>query len=439
MSYSLFDHPSFRTLLTDTDTDALFSPRAELRAMMLFEGAVAEAQAVAGIIPAESAEAIFRAAHDIQIDPSELASGTAKDGLHAPKFVQLFREKMGAPEHAQYVHWGVTSQDVIDSGLILRLKRFLELIDARLSALIETLEDAAQTHRNLPIAARTRGQIATPTTFGAKIAVWCAPFRRHKERLAQLQPRLLRISLAGASGTSAVMGDKAHGVMEDVAKRLGLFPADTPWHAARDCIWELASLLGGVSGSFGKIGRDLVLLSQSEIREVLSGDGGTSSTMPHKANPVGAEVLVALSRFAGAQTGAMHPAMLHEQDRDGVAWMLEWLTLPQLCAATAAGLRIAHVQANTLRPDGKRMLKTIEATAGFMFAEACVFELAKQMPRPEAQAMIKEICAKTLTKGSDLRSTLEAEGDLGIDWDLVFSIENAIGDAANIPLRGRSS
>lgn len=435
MSYSLFDHPSYRALLCDADTDALFSPRAEIRAMMLFEGAVAEAQAALGIIPAESAEAIARGARDIPIDPAELAQGTAEDGLHAPAFVKIFRNRIGDESHAQYLHWGLTSQDVIDTGLILRLKRYLELVSARFETLVQTLTAAAQEHASLPMAARTRGQIATPTTLGAKIAVWTSALMRHQTRLEELKPRLLMVSCAGASGTSAVMGAQGHAVMQDVAKRLGLQPSHVPWHATRDGIWELAGLLSGISGSLGKIGRDLMLLGQSEVQELRAGNGGASSTMPHKSNPVGAEVLTALARYAGAQAAGLHPALLHEQDRDGAAWMTEWLTLPGLCASTSASLRIAQGLAATLQPDPTRMLATIESTSGFMFAEAATFALAKTMPRPDAQKLVKEVCAEALNQGVDLRSALEARGGMGVNWDDVFSLDNAIGDAASLPGR----
>jgi len=330
-----------------------------------------------------------------------------KDGLPAPTFVRIFRDRIANVDHAQYLHWGLTSQDVIDSGLTLRLKKYVDRLDNQLLFLIQLLKREALGQKNTPIAARTRGQIATPTTLGAKIAVWCDPFERHRNRLAELSPRLLVVSCAGASGNSSVMGDKAPAVSELAAKRLGLGARDVPWHASRDAIWEFASVLGGISGSLGKMGSDLLQLSQSELREVFAGTGGASSTMPHKSNPVGAETLVALARYSGAQAAGMHPALLHAQERDGAAWMQEWLLLPGLCAATAGAF----------------------GTQGFMFAEAATFELAKSMPRPEAQALVKDACEDALGLGTDLRSALEAQGHLSADWDRVFAVESAVGIA----------
>jgi len=429
MPYSLFDHPAYKALLCDPEIDSLFSPSAEIRAMMLFEGAIAQAQAKLEIIPQDAADTIERSARDVLIDPSELSQGTLKDGLPAPTFVRIFRDRIANVDHAQYLHWGLTSQDVIDSGLTLRLKKYVDRLDNQLLFLIQLLKREALGQKNTPIAARTRGQIATPTTLGAKIAVWCDPFERHRNRLAELSPRLLVVSCAGASGNSSVMGDKAPAVSELAAKRLGLGARDVPWHASRDAIWEFASVLGGISGSLGKMGSDLLQLSQSELREVFAGTGGASSTMPHKSNPVGAETLVALARYSGAQAAGMHPALLHAQERDGAAWMQEWLLLPGLCAATAGALKLGTELAGTLQAKPENMLSTIDGTQGFMFAEAATFELAKSMPRPEAQALVKDACEDALGLGTDLRSALEAQGHLSADWDRVFAVESAVGIA----------
>lgn len=432
MAVTPFDSVISRDLYGDKEVGALFTDSAEVRGMLLFEGALAKAQGGLGVIPEIAAAAIHRASQQVLVDPAALTSGTTAAGISAPALVDAFRKAMEAPEYSAYVHWGATSQDVIDTGLILRLRRAIQIIDQRLTVLIETLAEKADQEAETVMAARTRSQIATPTTLGAKVAVWRASLRRCRDRIGQIKPRLLCVSLAGASGTNAAMGQRAEEVADALADALSLRHAPMPWHSARDNIAELGGVLTLLTGATGKMGLDLLQLMQLEVREVSAGIGGGSSTMPHKANPVGPEVLVALARANAGIVGRLYEAQLHAQERDGAAWALEWLTLPQIVIAAAASLRHAQDLVDTLEARPEAMRATIDATGGLMLAEAASFALAEYMPRPEAQALVKTACRTAMAEGRNLRDVLATTTDAPVDWDAVFEPQNYIGDAPQI-------
>lgn len=431
MAVTPFDSAIHRELFSDAEIAALFSDSAEVRAMLLVEGALARVQGRLGAIPETAAAAISRASETVLIDPAALASGTAAAGVPVPALIEAFRKAMEAPEHAAWVHWGATSQDIVDTGLILRLRRVTQILSERLERLDAALAAKAGDYADTAMAARTRGQIATPTTLGARIAVWRAPIARCRARLEELKPRLLRVSLAGAAGNLAAMGERGPEIAAALAGELKLAHDPTPWHAARDNVAEFAGFCALVTGALGKIGRDTALLLQSEVREISAGAGGGSSTMPHKANPVRSEALTALARANAGAVGRMFEAMLHEQERDGAAWALEQLTLPQIVVATGAALTHALALVDSLEARPEAMAATMAGTRGLMLAEAATFALAAHMPRPEAQALVKAACARAASGGT-LREALEAMTDAPVDWHRVFDPANHIGAAARI-------
>jgi 3-carboxy-cis,cis-muconate cycloisomerase len=432
MAVTPFDSAMWRDLFSDAEIAQLFTDSAEVRAMLLVEGALARVQGRLGLIPEVSAAAIDRAAMTVIIDPAGLAQGTAGAGVPVPALVEAFRKVMEAPAHSAYIHHGATTQDIMDTGLVLRLRRALDIIDGRLEALTSVLADKAHAEAGTIMAARTRSQVATPTTLGAKIAVWRAPLLRCRARLAELRPRLLRVSLAGASGTLAAMGPKGPEVAAKLAEELKLAHDPIPWHASRDNIAELGSALTLITGSLGKMAVDLIGLMQSEVREVSAGTGGSSSTMPHKANPVGPEVLIALARSNLGIVGRLYEAQLHAQEREGAAWALEWLTLPQIMVATGAALTHAQQLAATISARPSAMAATIEATNGLMLAEAATFALAEHLPRPEAQALVKAACKTSVAEGSHLKAVLAAMTDAPVDWEQVFNAAGYAGNAADV-------
>ena len=317
----------------------------------------------------------------------------------------------------------------MDTGLVLRLRDALALLTGRLDAMIAALAAQAEAHRGVVMAARTRAQQATPTTFGLKIATWLAPLIRHRERLSELRPRLLVVQFGGASGTLAALGDMGIRVMEALAAELDLAAPPLPWHTQRDGLAELAGWLSLVSASLGKIGGDLTLLAQSEVGEVRAGAAGGSSTMPQKANPVGAETLVALARFNAGLLSVLHQAVPQSQERDGVGWTLEWLTLPQMAVATGAALRHAQALLESLEVDAARMRANLEAANGLILAESASFALAGHMPGPEAQALVKAACAEAAAAGRHLIDLLAERTDAPVDWQALRDPAAYLGDS----------
>lgn len=415
MTFSAFDSQMTGALFADTETAALFSDQAQLRAMLQVEAALARVEGRLGVIPEAAAARIAEVAEHLEPDPESLRAATARDGMPVPALVAALREAVGG-EAANYVHWGATSQDILDTALVLRLRSLLLLFEARLRRLIQALGREAKAHKRTVMAARTRAQQATPTTLGLKIAGWTLPLVRHRERLEQLRLRLLMVQLGGASGTLGALGPSGLAVMEALAEDLDLVCPSSPWHNMRDTIAEFAAWLALVSGSLGKFGADLVLLGQSEVGELRTGAGGGSSTMPQKANPIGGETLIALARFNAGLLSNIYTALVHPQERDGIGWSLEWLSLPQMAAATGGGLIHAQTLAESLMPDPGRMRTNVEASAGLLLAEAAAFALAAHMPKPEAEALVKAACAETKASGRPLMAVLRERSDVPLDW-----------------------
>lgn len=320
----------------DSEIEAWFTPEAEIRAMLAFEAALAAATAEAGLIPAAAAAAIDAACAAFVPDIAALTEGLLRDGVLGPAFVAALRRTVAEP-HSRYLHFGATSQDVADSALTLRLKPVLALLDARLAALIAALHEMSAAQGSIKLMAQTRMQDALPITVADKLAAWRQPLRRHQDRLIALAPRVLAVQLGGPAGTRAELLGKGDAVAAGLAQRLGLYDAPC-WHTARDNIVELGNCMALICGALGKIGADAALLSQTRIADLQIAGGGKSSAMPHKANPVAAELLVTLARYTSGLAGILTTALVHENERSGAAWTLEWLTLPPLLSAAGAGL-----------------------------------------------------------------------------------------------------
>ncbi|WP_237478431.1 3-carboxy-cis,cis-muconate cycloisomerase [Lichenibacterium dinghuense] len=326
-------------LAGDPEIEAFFTDEADLAAMLRFEAALAEAQAAAGMVPLEAAARIAGALASFAPDWAALRAGVARDGVPVPELVRQLRAAIGEP-HGKHLHRGATSQDAVDTSLMLRLGPALDVLDTRLDALDAALAALSTRDGAVPLMAQTRMQRALPFTAADKVETWRGPLPRHRARLAALRPRVLRLQLGGPVGTRAELGAYAEAVAARVAGRLGL--ADSPaWHAQRDGVAELGAWLALVCGSLGKIGQDVALMVQNEVGAARLAGGGTSSAMAHKSNPVPAELLVSLARLAAGLSGTLTGALVHENERSGAAWTLEWLVLPQLVVAAGASLRTA--------------------------------------------------------------------------------------------------
>ena len=326
-------------LAGDPELEALFTDAAALAAMLRFEAALAEAQAAAGTIPPAAAARIAEVCAGFAPDRPALASGLARDGVVVPDLVRQLRAAVGEP-HAGDLHRGATSQDAIDTGLALRLAPALHILDTRLDRLDAALAALSARDGATALMAQTRMQRALPFTAADKVGTWRGPLPRHRARLAGLRPRLLKLQLGGPVGTRAELGERGAAIAEHMAGRLGL--ADAPaWHSQRDGVVEFGQWLALVCGSLGKMGQDVALMVQNEVAAAKLAGGGLSSAMAHKSNPVPAELLVTLARFTAGLSGTLATAMVHENERSGAAWTLEWLVLPQLVVAAGAALRTA--------------------------------------------------------------------------------------------------
>lgn len=340
MTVSVFDHPLLSKLLGDEEVAGFFSLEADMAAMLAFEKALSQAQAEEGLIPAEAGPAIAARLKAFEPDFADLAAGTLRDGMIVPALIAQLREAVGEPD-ARHVHFGSTSQDVIDTSLALRLVGVVAIFEARLEALDNKLAGLDKRFGTKPVMAHTRMQAALPVTVSRKISSWRDPLRRHRERLGALQSQIAILHCGGPTGTLHKWGDKAEAVKQNLARRLGLEAVDRPRHTERDGLADFASWLSLVAGSLGKIGQDIALSAQNEIAEIRIASGGGSSAMPHKVNPIGAETLVTLARFNATLVSGMHHALVSENERSGAMWTLEWMLLPQMIVATAAALRTA--------------------------------------------------------------------------------------------------
>lgn len=430
MTASVFDSLIYGRLFGDDDIAAPFGDREQVRAMLRVEAALARAEARAGLIPRDAADRIASVAQSLDPDPAALAGGTAANGVPVTALVAILQEAVGR-EASAYVHWGATSQDIVDTALILRLHDATDLLDERLAGLVRKLLDLARRHADTPMLARTRSQAAVPTSFGLKAAGWAAPLQRHRARLAELKPRVLVAQLGGAAGTRSVLGTAGTEVAAALARELSLGHTVLPWHAQRDGIVELAGWLSLVTGSLAKLGQDVVLLAQTGIGEIRIG-GGASSTMPQKNNPVGAEVVVALARHNAALLGEMHQALVHGNERDGSAWSSEWIALPQMAVATGAALARAADLLDALAVDRQRMANNLAAMNGLACAEAATFALARCMPRRDAEGLVKTAVERSRANGGHLLDHLAATTDAPVDWETLKNPEAQIETAVRM-------
>jgi len=340
MSISPFDHPFLSGLFGDDQIAQYFSAEEDVREMLVFETALAQAEAEHRIIPMDAAIKIEKTCSEIELDWQDLKQGTAIDGVVVPALIRQLRAKVG-DEYGKYVHFGATSQDAIDTSLILRLKSLIPHLQTNLKALIKGLDELESKFGSVELMGRTRMQRALPIAASHRIRGWVSPLRAQVQALERLKPQLLQVQFGGAVGTLDKFGASGPMVRETLAQKLGLSHDTECWHTSRHEVTNFTNWLAIVSGSIGKLGQDIVLMAQNELGEVrLKGRGG-SSAMPHKQNPVQGELLMTLAKFNATQVSAMHQTLLHENERSGSSWTLEWMILPQMVMATATGLRVA--------------------------------------------------------------------------------------------------
>ncbi len=436
MSANPFDSAVFGGLFADPEIAAELSDAAFVRAMIRVEAALARAQGAAGVLPEAEGAALADALDALAdapdaVPPETLAEGAAGSAVPIPALLAALRARLPA-ELGHRLHWGATSQDILDTALMLCLRAAVARVAAHVGAAASRLAELAEAHRATPQLGRTWAQAAAPTSFGLVCAGWLGPLTRLRRRLAELSPRVFAVQLGGAVGNLAAMGAESIAARAELAGALGLSDAP-PWHAQRDRVTEIGGWLADVAGAFGRLGADLVLLSRSEIGEVRLGASGGSSTMPQKRNPVGPSAMSALARIAAAEQSALLQAALHTEARDGQAWLVEWSALPTLVQAAGGAARRGAETLAGLAPDPAAMRVNLDAAGEAPLAEAISFALAAHMPRAEAQALVKKAAlAARDGLGAGLVDALRAATDAPVDWTALADPTAQLGQSESL-------
>jgi 3-carboxy-cis,cis-muconate cycloisomerase len=401
-------------LFTTDAMRAIFSARARLARMLEFEAALARAEARAGVIPQAAADAIALQCDAARFDTGEIDAAARTAGNVAIPLVAALTRAVGAvdADAKGYVHWGATSQDAIDTGLVLQLRDALALIDADLARLAGALAMQARRHTATVLSGRTWLQQALPITLGVKLAAIVSALDRHRDRIASLRSRALVLQFGGAAGTLASLHERGLAVSDELGRELGLEVPDMPWHTERDRLCEIAATLGMLTATLGKLARDLSLLAQTEVGEAdepaAPGRGG-SSTMPQKRNPVGASIALAAALRVPGLVATMLQAAVQEHERGLGNWPAEWETLPQIVMLTAGALDAMAEVAEGLDIHVDRMRANLDLTHGLIFAEAVQMALAPAMGRDAAHSLVAGACRRASAQRAHLRDILENE------------------------------
>jgi 3-carboxy-cis,cis-muconate cycloisomerase len=426
-------------------TDAMreiFSDRRKLQGMLEFEAALARALARAGVAPEFAVEPIVAQCNPNNFALDPLAREAALAGNLAIPLVKVLTAAVAKsdPKAAGFVHWGATSQDAIDTGLVLQLRDALDLLHRELLQFSATLARVAEKHQATLLAGRTWLQQASPVTLGLKVAGWLDAIHRQQARIAHARNEVLTLQFGGAVGTLAALGEKGPAVAAALASDLKLKVPSIPWHTHRDRFAEVATALGLLVGTLGKIARDISLLAQTEIGEVLepaeTGRGG-SSTLPHKRNPVGSAVVLAAAIRVPALVSVMLTAMVQEHERGVGGWHAEWETLPEIFLLAAGALaHMAHV-GDGMEVYEEHMTYNLGATHGLILSEAIAIALAKHIGRSPAHQLVEHAAHRALESGRPLRDLLLEDQEVRAhlspaEVDSLLDHKNYTGSAASM-------
>jgi len=399
-------------MLRGSALTALFSDAQAVQGMLDFEAALARAEAACGVIPPEAVAAIERACDVRTIDMTALAEAAASAGnLAIPLVKQLTAQvKQNDPDAARYVHWGATSQDVIDSGFVLQLRKVLLKTDEMLANLLAALAEQTTLHRETVMPGRTWMQHALPVTFGLKLAGTLDALLRWQSRLHEIAPRALTLQFGGAAGTLASLNEHGPAVAKALTQELNLTLADTPWHSQRDRLLEIGHWYAGVCGTLGKFASDFSLLMQTEVAEVSEptapGRGG-SSAMPHKRNPVGcAAILTAAQRTPGLMA-TLYAGQIQQHERALGGWQAEWEVLPELITLAGGVIAQSEQLVRGMQVDAAKMRADLDITHGLIMAESVTLALAKFIGKQDAHHLIEKLCHQALDHKRPLLQLLE--------------------------------
>jgi 3-carboxy-cis,cis-muconate cycloisomerase len=406
--------PLLAPLFSSAAMRAVCDDAAYLQHMLDFEAALARAEAAVGVIPASAIAPIAIACKAEAFELSALAEAATRSGNLAIPLVKALTAAVGKADAdaARYVHWGATSQDVIDTATMLTLRAAIDALLLDLDRAIAGFAKLARQHRDTAMVARTWLQHALPMPFGLKLAEYAAALHRSRARLKRLRAEGLALQFGGAAGTLAALGDKGLVVAEELAADLQLPLPDAPWHTHRDRIADAASVFAILTGTCGKIARDVSLLMQTDVAEAFepSGEGrGGSSTMPHKRNPVAAATALAAAAMAPNLAATIFAAQVQDHERSAGPWHAEWPTLPTLQLVTSGALAAIVELAEGLEVDAARMRVNLDATHGLIMAEAVTFALAEAIGKSDAHHLVETAAKKAVAGKQHLRDVLTGD------------------------------
>ena len=414
MPSTLLDSAFYRDQYSTQAMRDIFSDEGRFSSWLETEVALARAQARVGIIPTEAAEKIAAAAILDNINLDEMKAEFDRVGFAIMPLVHQIA-KACDKDAARYIHWGSTTQDILDTGLVLQMRAGFNLIETEIDAIIRALAVLARDHRDTVMAGRTFQQQAAPITFGYKVAVWLDEIMRHRERLDQLRPRLLVVQCGGAVGTLATMGENALPVRRELAAELKLADPAISWHTARDSWAEAIAWLGMVTATLGKIATEIATLMRSEIgevREPYQPGRGASSTMPQKRNPIACPPIIAISHRMREMVGSQLAAMVQEHERAVGVMPIEWMVIPDAFMLTSGALMHSRANLEGLEIDAKRMRANLEDGGGLIMAEAVMMGLAPHIGRSLAHEKVYAAAALAIEQKTTLRDQLRDQPDI---------------------------
>ncbi|MGY2232597.1 adenylosuccinate lyase family protein [Pseudomonas tolaasii] len=419
MSSTVFDSALFRDMFGTAEMRGVFSDKALIERYIEVEVALARAEARCGVIPSEAAEQIAELSRYDALDLALMQHETEIVGYPILPLVEQLSKICG--EAGRYVHWGATTQDIMDTAVVLQVRAALAIVERDIQTVRGLLAGLAARYRDTPMAGRTHLQHALPITFGYKCAVWLSMFDRHAERLVELRPRVEIGQFAGAAGTLASLGDKGLEVQQALMAELGLGVPQATWHVARDGLAETLNFLGLVTGSLGKIALDVMMMMTSELGELYEPfvkGRGASSTMPQKRNPISCELMYAAAKGVRQHAGLMLDAMIQDFERSTGPWQAEWIAIPEAFALSAASLGQATFMLAGLEVRPERMRKNLDMTQGLIVAEAVMMGLAPALGRQVAHDVVYAACRMANDQGTSLLDALLAQGEATAQLDL---------------------
>jgi 3-carboxy-cis,cis-muconate cycloisomerase len=407
LASTVFDSAMFRDMFGTAEMRDIFSDEALVGRYLEAEAALARAQARLGVVPKDAAQAIDAASRSLKIDYDKLRHETEIVGY--PILPLVHQLSAAAGEAGRFVHWGATTQDIMDTGNVLQIRAALSIVERDLREIGNILAAMARKYRDTPMAGRTHLQQALPVTFGYKAAVWLSSIDRHIERIEQARPRVLVGEFSGAAGTLASIGEGGLEMQQLFCEELGLNQPLITWHVARDGIAEAVSVLGLITGTLGKIATDVMMMSATEFGEVSEPfvpGRGASSTMPQKRNPISSELMLAAAKAVRQHVATMLDGMIHDFERATGPWHLEWISLPESFLLTASSLANAKFMLAGLVVHEQRMRENLDLTHGLIVAEAVMMAIAPKLGRQHAHDVVYDACRKAIEGNGHLADIL---------------------------------